>query len=95
MGTCRPAALSANIEGCFRPCFRVPLLRKAKRRLCHCRWAGGVVWGGDGGDGVARLGLLAAGIVCDLYNAAIGVDGSRVYCYRWPEGAIHWLANTF
>lgn len=90
-----PAAFSADIEGCVRPCFGIPLLRKAKRRLYHCRGAGGVVWGGDGRDGVARLGLLAVEVVCYLYNAAIGVDSSRVYCYRRPGYAIHWLASHF
>lgn len=93
MRTCWPAALSANIEGCVRPCFGVPFLRKAKRRLYHCRGAGGVVWGGDGRDGVARLRLLVVKIVCNFYNAAIGVDGSCVYCYRRPRYAIYWLAN--
>lgn len=90
-----PAAFSADIEGCVRPRFGIPLLREAKWRLYHCRGADGVVWGGDGRDGVVGLGLLAVEVVCNLYYAAIGVDGSRVYCYRRPGYAIYWLANTF
>jgi hypothetical protein len=93
--TRRPAIVSAGIDGCVCPYFVVPSLREAEGRLYHRRGADRVVWRRDGRDSVGRLRLLAVKIVCNFYNAAIGVNGGRVNCYRWPKQAISRLANSF